>query len=1010
MSVVASQEEAQRFVEKWERSDLSERAASHEHFIDLCRILGKPAPAEADPTGQDYCFEKPVKVVAAASKGSKGEGGFVDVWKRGFFAWEYKRKDKYKNLDEAYRQLYQYRDALDNPPLSVVCDIRTIEIRTHFSGYPTVKTIVKLEEIPGRLELLRRVFTNPESFRPEKKTEEVTLDLANEFGKLADRLIDRYPPGDLHLFQSVGDPVAHFLMKVMFCLFAEDIGLLPDRTFTKLVEKSQTNPDQFAERCGALFEKMRFGGEYGSDDIPYFNGGLFDEKPPIPLTSGDLTILRWVAERDWSGVEPSIFGTLFERLLDPRKRAQIGAHYTSKQDILLVVEPVVMAPLRRQWQELQDKLKDDLAKHDAERDPKKAGLLAAPIKIAIEGFRRYLGKQRILDPACGSGNFLYVALRQLLDLEDEVVRFAAIHDISVPATPHVRPAQLHGIEINPYAAELAQVVIWIGYLQWLHDRGIDPPNRPILDKLQNVEQRDAILDLSDKKNPAPAAWPEADFIIGNPPFLGSKLFRKSGLPDDYLTALYHAYDIPSSSDLCCYWFEQARQAITASSHARVGLLATQGIRGGSNRAVLARIKESGDIFMAWSDHDWTLEGAAVHVSIVGFDSGSERARSLDGAAVSRIGPSLSADFDPASAKRLRENQDIAFMGDTKGGPFELDAEEARRLMSQPNSNGAASKEVVRPWVNGLDATRRPRGAFIIDFGTRRSMSEAAGYDEPFKLVAERVKKERAKTRQQRESETWWLHVRPRPEMREALASLSRFIATPNLTKHRLFILADGATLPDHQLIAFARDDLHLFGLLHGSLHALWSLRMGTQLEDRPRYTPTTCFETFSLPWPPGKEDTKHPAYRRISDSAKELNELRERWLNPPEWLEPLAARIDAADDFSDVPADARPLIRQSAIMATAAKDPRLKKRTLTNLYNERPQWLKLAHEKLDRAVLAAYAATDPDGNWSEDWASVWTETGAGQPLPENHSLATERKRVDQLVLANLLRLNRIRTT
>jgi hypothetical protein len=342
MSQLASPQEAQRFVDKWQGVELSERAASHEHFIDLCNLVRQPTPAQADPTGQDYCFEKPVKVTLAASKGSKGEGGFVDVWKRGCFAWEYKRKDKYKNLDEAYRQLYQYRDALDNPPLSVVCDISTIEIRSHFAGYPTEKTVVKLEEIPSRLEVLRRVFTSPETFRPQKKTEEVTLDLAYDFSKLADRLIQRYPPSDLHLFQSVGDPVAHFLMKVMFCLFAEDIGLLPDQAFTKIIERSQRKPEEFVERVGKLFDAMRFGKEYGSDDIPYFNGGLFDDKPPIELTLADLNILYWVAVRNWAGVEPSIFGTLFERLLDPRKRAQIGAHYTSKQDILLVVEPVVI--------------------------------------------------------------------------------------------------------------------------------------------------------------------------------------------------------------------------------------------------------------------------------------------------------------------------------------------------------------------------------------------------------------------------------------------------------------------------------------------------------------------------------------------------------------------------------------------------------------------------------------------------------------------------------------------
>jgi hypothetical protein len=233
-----------------------------------------------------------------------------------------------------------------------------------------------------------------------------------------------------------------------------------------------------------------------------------------------------------------------------------------------------------------------------------------------------------------------------------------------------------------------------------------------------------------------------------------------------------------------------------------------------------------------------------------------------------------------------------------------------------------------------------------------------------------------------------------------------------LTKHRLFKFIDGSVLPDHQLIVFARDDDYFFGVLHSSIHELWALRMGTQLEDRPRYTPTSCFETFPLPWPPGQEDTEHPAYQRIAEAARELNEQREQWLNPPEWIEPIANQVDAEDAFDDVAQvsgeKARQLVRESAIQARAAQDNRLKKRTLTNLYNERPTWLRLAHEKLDRAVLAAYAAVDPAGDWQEDWAEVWKDTGAGHPLPDDHELAQQREQVDQAVLANLLRINQSR--
>ena len=477
--------------------------------------------------------------------------------------------------------------------------------------------------------------------------------------------------------------------------------------------------------------------------------------------------------------------------------------------------------------------------------------------------------------------------------------------------------------------------------------------------------------------------------------------------------MYAAYtDLPNASDLCCYWFELGRRSIEHNPGTRCGLLATQGIRGGANRTVLERIKQTGDIFMAWSDREWILDGAAVHVSMVAFGNDAEQTRTLDGECVDDIAADLCGDVGTVAAVQLPENAGLTFMGDTKGGAFDIDWSAARRLLTQPNPSDRTNADVLRPWVNGLDYTRRARSKWIVDFGCTMGMAEAAAYEGPFEYVEQSVRPTRIKNRRESYARRWWLHVEPRPAMRKRLPR-SRFVVTPILTKHRLFVFVEAPTLPDHQLIAFARSDDYVFGMLHSSIHELWARRMGTQLrevESGFRYTPTTCFETFPLPWPPGKEDTRHAAYRRIDEAAVELNAQRERWLNPPEWIDLIARAVDGEDDFADVPADARPLIRHSAIMAEAAQDARLRKRTLTNLYNERPTWLRLAHERLDRAVLAAYAATDPEGNWSEDWADVWVETGAGQPLPRDeedapHPLAERRKETDQLVLANLLRLN-----
>ncbi|MCZ6850166.1 MAG: class I SAM-dependent DNA methyltransferase, partial [Planctomycetota bacterium] len=319
---------------------------------------------------------------------------------------------------------------------------------------------------------------------------------------------------------------------------------------------------------------------------------------------------------------------------------------------------------------------------------------------------------------------------------------------------------------------LAQVVIWIGYLQWMRDNGFNPPRDPVLEPLQTIEERDAILDLSDPQLPVPAKWPQADFIIGNPPFLGSKLFRQYGLDDAYIQAMYDAFDLPNTSDLCCYWFEIARQAIAratvkpamaspALQGPRAGLLATQGIRGGDNREVLKRIKDTGDIFMAWSDREWILDGAAVHVSIVGFDHGSETTRILDGALAEQINADLTGDVDTTVARILQENIDIAFQGDTKVGPFDVTWEQARELLRQPNPHGRTNSEVVRPWINGRDVTARSRAYWIIDFPPGTSLEDATLFEAPFEYISRHVQPMRRTARSgDATGIPWWIHQRP----------------------------------------------------------------------------------------------------------------------------------------------------------------------------------------------------------------------------------------------------------
>ncbi|HMA36739.1 MAG TPA: DNA methyltransferase [Chloroflexia bacterium] len=901
------------FIARWQASTRTEKSAAQEHFLDLCAVLGQPTPAQADATGAWYTFEKGV-----AKTG--GGQGFADVWMRGRFAWEYKGPGK--DLAAAYQQLLQYREDLENPPLLVVCDLQRFEVHTNFTG--TAKRVYRFtladlahptptptSALPP-LDVLRALFTDPARLRPAQTTADVTEAAAREFAELA---------ASLRAAGAAPQAAAHFLMRLLFCLFAEDIGLLPPRLFGELVETNRTRPLRFKIRLEALFAAMATGGDYGNAEIRHFDGGLFDDNTVLDLGEPDLSILARAAALDWASVEPAIFGTLFERSLDPTKRSQLGAHYTSREDILLVIEPVLMAPLRRRWAAVQTAAEALVGGRGAASGGAARTRQQVLARLLMDCAAE-IAAVRVLDPACGSGNFLYVALKQLLDLEKEVVTYAATHQVGA-FFPQVHPQQLYGIEINPYAHELASVVVWIGYIQWLHDNGFGVPPAPILRALPNIARQDAILAHDAEGRPVEPAWPAADVIIGNPPFLGDKKMRRE-LGDQYVDTLRTLYRdrVPGGADLVTYWFERARAQIASGQAQRAGLLATNSITGGANRTVLERIKQSGDIFLGWRDRPWILDGAAVRVALVGFDNSSETARSLDGVAVTTISADLYGDIDLTQAQRLKENGGIAFIGDMKKGKFDISGPLAQQMLQAPlNPNGRPNRDVVRPWINGLDITRRPQGMWIIDFGIAMPEAEAALYEIPYEYVRQHVKPERDQVRNPLERAHWWLHGRPAPDLRAALQELTRYIATPRLAKHRLFVYMDAAILPDGQVVIIARDSDYWLGMLHSRIHEMWTLRMCTWLGvgNDPRYTPTTTFETFPFPWPPGQEPAGDPRVEAIAAAARDLVAKRDAWLNPP--------GAPAAD---------------------------LALRTLTHLYNQRPTWLAQAHQRLDAAVLAAY--------------------------------------------------------
>ena len=461
--------------------------------------------------------------------------------------------------------------------------------------------------------------------------------------------------------------------------------------------------------------------------------------------------------------------------------------------------------------------------------------------------------------------------------------------------------------------------------------------------------------------PTRAEWPAADVIIGNPPFLGGKRLRDA-LGDAYVDALFAAYagEVPQEADLVAYWVAKAWEAVGRGAAQCVGLVTTNSIRGGANRRVLAPIAEADGFFEAWSDQPWTIEGAAVRVSLLCFSRGPASEARLDGRAVERINADLTAAAsDLTKAARLTENSGVAFMGDTKGGAFDVPGQLAREWLRLPlNPNGRPNSDVLRPWVNGMDVTRRPADKWIVDFGWTMSESEAALYEAPFAYIAEHVKPVRASNKREAYARYWWRHVEPRQGMWHTLQGVSRYVATPTVAKHRLFVWMQHEVCPDHQLIAIARDDDTTFGILHSRFHELWALRMGTSLEDRPRYTPSTTFETFPFPEGltpdiPAATQAADPRAEKIASAAARLNELRENWLNPPDLV---VREPEVVPGYPD-----RILPKEEE----AGQE--LKKRTLTNLYNARPQWLANAHAALDEAVAEAYG-------WDEDWrAGVLTD-------------------------------------
>ena len=757
-------------------------------------------------------------------------------------------------------------------------------------------------------------------------------------------------------------------------MFAEDVGLLPSKLFNQAIELASNNPSVAQSHLVTLFSAMKTGKSVGFEAVPWFNGELFEDDEALPLNDEEVRIVRKAAKLYWADIDPSILGTLFERGLDPSKRSQLGAHYTSREKVMKIVEPVIIKPLLSKWDETLAKIKlllsseekflqnasQSSSKGKSGGFTKKANVARNQAKKLFSEFIERLSNYRILDPACGSGNFLYLALKAMKDLEHRINLEAETIGLA-RGFPRVGPECVKGIEINSYAAELARISIWIGEIQWMRSNGYNVSRDPVLKPLERIECRDALLN----KDGTEATWPDADVIVGNPPYLGAKrMIRVIGRSETEKIRKAYSERLPAFSDYVCYWFEKARKQIVTGKSKLAGFVATSTIAKNTNLHVMKKISEQLKIFHAYSNEPWVGEGVAVRVALIAFGKQEfvNALPQLNGETVRKINPDLSSGINTSGVKKLSSNKNIAFVGVQKSGPFDIPGELAREWIQLPvNPNGRSNQEILHPTINGIDITSRNRDVWLIDFPIGLTENQAALWEAPFEhLISVTYDPQDPQSGTLKEARTrlhkilggrfeWWTLARHCPGLRTSIEKLNRYIVTPMTSKHRIFVWAYPPVIPDNNTIVVAKDDDVTFGILHSFVHQAWTKHIGNRMGIQARYNTATTFETFPfpdnvLPNQSSLEYAENSKVKKIAEAANELNERRENWLNPPDKVVKIPEVIPSYPDRL-VPVDNN---------ATSF----LKQKTLTSLYNNMPEWLRMAHMNLDRAVFDAYGWKD----------------------------------------------------
>ncbi len=1025
----------QDFIDRWRDPDGSERSNFQSFANDLCTLIGVETPASSGKDNDEYGFERRVKVRRLEGRGPTN---FIDLYRRGSFVLEAKQSRKRQHLSpqmavqyelegtagkpgtstgrgwdmlmqNARMQAENYAKLLPEeegwPPFLIVVDVGTvIEVYAdfslqgkHYAQFPDRQNYrIRLDDLrkPEIRDRLHRIWQDPLSLNPAKRTAEVTREVADLLAKLSKALETRLiralpqkeqPEALADKRRGIAENVAMFLMRCLFTMFAEDVGLLPRNGFTELLRSYIGQADKLHFQLERLWADMNKGG-FSTDlrqELKRFNGGLFKSAEALRITEDDLSLLIMAAERDWKDVEPAIFGTLLEQALDPQERHRLGAHYTPRAYVERLVTATIIDPLSEDWDNVRT----------AAAQLAKSGKLDEA-RSEVRDFHQSLCGIRVLDPACGTGNFLYVALELMKRLEGEVLELLA--DLGedqyiLELDRHtIDPHQFLGLELNPRATAIAELVLWIGYLQWhFRTRGNSMPAEPVLRNFANIKNQDAIIaydkwdvlrdetgrpisrwdgvthklhpitgeEIPDEAarvemltylNPRAASWPAAEFIVGNPPFIGGKDMRQE-LGDGYAEACWKVRPhVPGGADFVTHFWDKAAETVRTGKARRFGLITTNSITQKFSRAVIERHltqKKPLSLLMAIPDHPWqkSADKAAVRIAMTVGIAGSQDGllqKVVEESALNTDAPKvlltqergkIHADFkigvDLGSCKPLRANENLSSRGVAlHGAGFIVTPGEA---VSLGLGKRAGLDRHILEYRNGRDLADRPRGVKVIDLFPLAIDDVQARFPEVYQWVADRVKPERDQNNRAVYRDKWWIFGEPRRDFRPVLKDLPRYIATVETSKHQFFQFLDASIRPDNKLVNIGVEDAFFLSVLSSRFHVCWSLAAGGRLGvgNDPVYVKTSCFDPFPFPDPP--------------DSLKaEIRELGERLDAHRKARLAVHGHLTMTKMYNTLEK-----LRAGEVLSEADKD--LYEAGLIGV-------LRDIHDRIDRAVAAAY--------------------------------------------------------